>query len=249
MATLIIVFFYGGFLALLSSALFFAVRAFQNRPSWGQMRLIGVTAALFVWIEIIFHLAVFENAISFVSFVLDLPVWFDLVVAGSVLIVVATVYFRLKKRNTFNNAAFVALVLIPLGIPSIQMIGKLIRAGSSEVVVMVGGFLVKKPHVIPIPLHVNVAVYGEKITSAILLSRGYVRIESHVSGNQGIDGIFVKYAPESKSKRDIAEVIIEETKVGSGRLAQGQMTKGWINDRLEVLRVRPRHDVSSRSMM
>jgi hypothetical protein len=88
---------------------------FRGRPSWGQARAFGMTATLFFWTQTLFYLAVADAVTNLFGFVFDWPLWAVLIPSAVLLVAVLVIYRRLKNRETFRPALFVATVLLPLG--------------------------------------------------------------------------------------------------------------------------------------
>ena len=228
--------------------LIYTVRAFLGRASWGQLRYMGGTAAIFLWIEIVFYLVVFESAFSIVSFIIDLPLWVDLLVLLIIIILISAIFIKASYRDKFKKRLFIALILVPLGIPGVQSIGKLFKVGSIEIVEKEAIHLVKesqlvgkntlKSDIVPPPIFSNAlkkGEYAEKLTEEILKNKGYTILPSKASGNTGIDHIAVKFSKNSNNKIKIHEVRIIETKANTSQLAKNQMSKAWISNHLENL--------------
>ena len=69
-----------------------------------------------------------------VGFIINTPLWVDIILMLVILGLSVTVYCKLCHRDTFKPQLFTALILIPLGIPGIHMTGKLVRIGAVEIV-------------------------------------------------------------------------------------------------------------------
>ena len=73
-------------------------------------------------------------------------------------------------------------------------------------------------------------VLGEAISDMVFLTdnTGFIKLESKINGNQGFDGLFVKY----DSNREVEEVVIVEAKYGTSSLSTSkkgkQMSEPWI---------------------
>jgi hypothetical protein len=116
----------------------------EHHLTWGQARVMGVTAAIFGWMQMVFYLALFNGGFSVISFFADLPFWIDFLMAGIIIIAVTFIYRSLSQRTTFNKAMFIALFAVPLGFPSASIVSKLTKIGMIEVSEKIGFFYVKK---------------------------------------------------------------------------------------------------------
>lgn len=115
-------------------ALFLAIQIFRGKFSWGQARCMGIPMTMFTWINIIFGLVLFEGLYGVIGFIINTPLWIDILLALLIAAMTMTVYWKLLHRDTFRPEVFTVLVLIPLGIPGIHMTGKLVRIGAVEIV-------------------------------------------------------------------------------------------------------------------
>jgi len=79
--------------------------------------------------------------------------------------------------------------------------------------------------------YISQGAFGEFYTAMVLVSDGWTQLPSKSQGNEGIDGLFVRFDPE---KRGVF-ILIVETKTESAQLAKRQMTKQWILERLDSL--------------
>jgi len=122
--------FYALGLAFAVSFLISVVTAFMGKPSWGQMRVTGVTLALFGWINALFYLAVFEAAYGIISFILNLPSWINIVLSILLFGATSVIFIKLSQRTTFKREAFIAVVLVPLSISGVSIIGTAAKEGS-----------------------------------------------------------------------------------------------------------------------
>ncbi len=244
-ASIIVTIFNGIIILLLILMLIYTVRAFLGRASWGQVRYMGGTAAIFLWIEIVFYLVVFESAFSIVSFIIDLPLWVDLLVLLIIIILISSIFIKASHRDKFKKKLFIALILVPLGIPGVQSIGKLFKIGSIEIVEKEAIHLVKesqlvgkntlKNDIVLLPKYTDKGEYAEKLTEEMLKIENYTILPSKASGNTGIDHIAVKFSKNSNNKIKIDEVRIIETKSNTSQLVKNQMSKAWISNHLENL--------------
>jgi len=106
------------------------VTAFMGKPSWGQMRVMGVTLALFGWINAIFYFSVFQAAFGIISVILNLPIWMDIILFVLLLGAASFVFIKLSERSTFKPEAFIAVVLIPLSLSGVKIVGTAAKEGS-----------------------------------------------------------------------------------------------------------------------
>ena len=117
-------------LAFAVSLLISVVTAFIGKPSWGQMRVTGVTLALFAWINALFYLAIFEAAFGVISFILNFPIWINIVLSLLLFGAASVIFIQLSQRSTFKPEAFIAIVLVPLSISGVSIIGTAAKEGS-----------------------------------------------------------------------------------------------------------------------
>ena len=242
----LVIIFYSILLILLLSGFIFAIQAFRGRVSWGQARVMGVTATLFVWIEAIFFLVVFESAFGIVSFVVNRPFWVDLLMALIVFLLIGGILFKLSRRNTFKLALFLPLVLVPLGIPGVHMVAKLVKVGCVEITEKSGMYFIKSTtcttDIIKRPWpQIKKTVIGEikfknshekgrlgdRLSALRLTGIGYKKINSKINSLHGIDGVYIKKANNGK----IREILIVENKVDGSQLSFGppkQMSDEWV---------------------
>lgn len=241
-ANWIIIIFYSVLLLLLLSGLLFAIQAFRGRVSWGQARVMGVSAALFVWIEVIFFLVVFESAFGIVSFIINLPFWVDILVAFIIFLLIGGIVFKLSKRHTFKPALFLPMVLIPLGIPGVYMVAKIAKVGCVEITQKYGMYFVKsKPCKVKLwPRAQNTVIgkvtfknshvkgrFGDRLSAVRLTGMGYKKLNSKLNSLHGIDGVYIKKFNNGK----IREILIVENKVDGSQLSYGppkQMSDEWV---------------------
>lgn len=106
--------------------LFFAVKIYQNKITFGQAKYMGITKDLFSWMNVIYGLILFEAAYGVVSFFLDLPLWTDISLILLILVLLMIVYRKLQSREKFKPVRFKFLFLIPLGIHGPLTMGKMI---------------------------------------------------------------------------------------------------------------------------
>ena len=242
----IIIIFYSILLLLLLSGLLFAIQAFRGRVSWGQARVMGVSAALFIWIEVIFFLVVFESAFGIVSFIVELPFWVDLLMSLMIFLLIGGIFLKLLKRNTFKPALFLPMVLIPLGIPGVHMVAKIAKVGCVEITQKYGMYFVKsstckvdavkqlwpqiKTTIIGKIKFENSHVkgrLGDRLSALRLTGMGYKKLNSKLNSLHGIDGVYIKKLNNGK----IREILIVENKVDGSQLAYGpprQMSDEWV---------------------
>ena len=94
----------------------------RNKISWGVARYMGIPMTIFAWMKFIYVLVLFQVAYGFVSFILDWPIWMiwiDISLFLVVLMLSLGLYLKLRHREKFKPNLFVALFLVPLGIPGI----------------------------------------------------------------------------------------------------------------------------------
>jgi hypothetical protein len=246
--------------AVLVSALWFAIQAFRRRITWGQARVMGVPFALYGWIQAMFLFVLIDGAFGIAAFILSTPMWLDLAIAGIGIAVPLVLFFILKRRPTFKPHLFIALVLIPLGIPGTHLVARLARVGAVEVGGAAGLAVLKYAddvapfaarHVDEITELVPVVRNLPHFTSTIA---GQARFVSTIAKGRFGDALtarrmtalgFTKLKSKYNLvngidgvyiKRDaggsLVSVVIVENKVDKGWLAPGQMSDQWIADSL-----------------
>lgn len=233
------------------AGLFAAIQAFRGKISWGTARYMGITAALFFWMNIIYGLVVVEAAYGFVSFFLDFPLWIDVSLFLVILVLLVVMYRELKHREKFKSTMFMSLFLIPLGIHGTHTVGKMMLRVEAPVKKFASIFKVtpdKKPtiRVKPYPQRIKVkdsgfeiefpnsheeAKFGDWLTAIRLTAQHYRKEPSKLNSIHGIDGVYVRYY-DNGNPRDI---LIVENKVGGGKLGQGQMTDEGIAKRVKKM--------------
>ena len=117
-------------IVILLGALWISFQAFRGKISWGQARRMGIPFTLFLWIQGIFLLVVSADAFAIISYIIDLPIWIDILIFILILVTILSIFIKLLGRNTFNPKLFIPLVLIPLSIPGIGYLGKMTKTGA-----------------------------------------------------------------------------------------------------------------------
>lgn len=112
--------------ALLLIGLFFSIQFFRGRMTWPQVRRMGVPMTLFGWMIVIYYLALIEGVYGLVGFILDLPIWIDVLLFLVILGLSMAVYFKLIHREKFKPTLFTAAFLVPLSIPGLHTAARLI---------------------------------------------------------------------------------------------------------------------------
>jgi len=242
----IVIIFYSVLLILLLSGFMFVIQVFRGRVSWGQARAMGISATLFLWIEVIFFLVVFESAFGIVSFIVDLPFWVDLLIALMIFLLIGGIFLKLLKRKTFKPALFLLIVLIPLGIPGIHMVAKISKVGGIEIIQKYGMYFVKSStSKVDVAKHLWPQIkttiigkvkfenshlkgrLGDRLSALRLTGMGYKKLNSKLNSLHGIDGVYIKKSSNGK----ISKILIVENKVDSSKLAYGppkQMSDEWV---------------------
>ena len=112
--------FYAVCILLAAVGLCLAIQINRKKITWGQARRMGIPMAIFFWMNMIYGLVLFEGAYGIVSVVLDFPLWMDIALFLVISGILMGVYYKLRVRETFNKAKFMALFLIPLRAFSVQ---------------------------------------------------------------------------------------------------------------------------------
>lgn len=255
--------FYVFLAALLAYQLYHAVGIFRGRVSWGQVRVMGVSFSLFIWIQIVFGLVLFDAAYSVASLFIQTPLWIDLIISLGIILLIFWIFWRLSQRPKFKPKLFIALVMVPLGIPALHVIGRMTQIGAIEISQKAGiailkygdsmdGLAIKNvdtiAEAIPIVRHFPLTmrtVVGEVtfknsfekgvLGDAITARRLTALGYSKLSSKYNlINGIDGVYLRRDATGT-IVEIIVVENKVDSSRLAPKQMTDEWLLSRIEKM--------------
>ena len=217
--------------------LLLAINMFRNSIRWPVARYMGVTAAIFGWMVLIYWLVLFEGVYGIASIILDWPLWMDISLFLTILTLSFFVYFKLLHREKFKPQVFASLFLLPLSIPGIHTTGKLFRASEiirelpapklgkpyfQETIVADSGYIVKfrNSH--------EKGRLGDALTARHLTAKQYDKLNSKLDKVHGIDGVYVRRDHSGKP----LDIIIVENKVDSSTLNPGQMSNDWIEERL-----------------
>ena len=254
-------------ISFLAVSVWFAFSAYKKKISWGKARAMGITASSFIWVQILFYLALFEGGIGVISFLVDLPFWIDILLSLMIIFIGVILYIKLLKRKTFKHKLFIAAIMVPLSIPGGAVVAKLIKTGTIETSRIFGIYIVKNqkndatfidniiinntkkdPH---FPQKKETPIgkiefrnshekgrLGDRITALRLTGMGYKKLTSKIDNIHGIDGVFIK----KNESGEIIEVLIVENKVDSARLADNQMSNDWLLKQAELMR--NSHDIA-----
>lgn len=227
--------------AFLLIGLFFSIQFFRGRMTWPQVRRMGVPMTLFGWMIVIYYLALFEGVYGPVGFILDLPVWIDVLLFLVILGLSMAVYFKLNQRKKFKPTLFKAIFLIPLSIPGLHTAARLIPSKAPVEIVQslpvgastkaISSFPQSKKigdsgYMVEFPNSQKKGTFGDWLTAKRLTAQGYEKLESKPNKIYGIDGVYVRY--EKGSSQKVQDILIVEDKVDKGRLNPEQMTDQWI---------------------
>ena len=235
---------YAVWIVLFLISVFCSVQVFRNKIKWGSARHMGATTSIFAWITFIYGLVLFEGVVyAPLSFFLGFPLWMDIFLFLVIPGLSMTVYFMLRSREKFKPAMFRAAFLIPLigiGIHGLPTVGKLISEKFSKLFAgpaMVSpapryvkdpGYVKGSGYSVEFPNTHSKGKFGDWLT-AKRLTPGYDKLKSKTDTIHGIDGVYVPRNHGGSPK----EILIVETKVGSGQLASGppkQMSDDWIKN-------------------
>ena len=241
MANFIYYSFYAVLIVLLLFAAWTAINVFRNKPSWGQVRIMGATAGIFLWIQVIFYLALADGFFGIISFMADFPIWVDLAIFIIFLLVLLFIFGKLKRRDTFKPVLFISLVVIPLGLPGAGLVAKLTKIGTLELSQKAGIILAKKADnlsssnkiwhqnkITPIGKIIFETSHekgslGDRFIAIRLTGMGFIKMSSKTDKIHGIDGVYFRKISNNK-----AELRIIENKVDGAVLSDSQMTDEWI---------------------
>ena len=117
--------FFGVWITLAVIGLCVAIQFYLNKIQWPQARGMGITMAIFAWMNAVYGIILFEGVYAVASVILDLPLLIDVALFVAILAMAAGVYLKLRGRPKFKSAAFVSLFLVPLSIPGLPAVAKL----------------------------------------------------------------------------------------------------------------------------
>lgn len=250
-------------IVVLFTSVVFALQTFRGRISWGQARVMGVPFAIYVWIQAMFLFVLLDGLFGIAAFILSTPIWIDLTVSAVGIAVPIALFLVLKRRPTFKPHLFMALVLVPLGVPGTHLLARLAKVEAIEVAGAAGLAAVKyADDVAPLALrnadeivdivpvirglpHVTHTLAGEVrfVTSSAkgrfgdLLTARRITAQGYVklpSKYNSIHGIDGIYAKRDASGAILGLVIVEN-KVDKGWLFPGQMSDAWIAEALSKM--------------
>ena len=237
-------------IALLLIGGFFSIQFFRGRMSWGRARRMGIPMAVFVWIIGIYYLALFESVYGFVGFILDAPVWIDILLFLVILVLSMAVYFKLIHREKFKPALFTTIFLVPLSIPGLHTAARLIPSKAPvEISQSVPTGVPAKAnspfpqskkigdsgYKVEFPSSQKKGTFGDWLTAKRLTAGGYEKWKSKRGEIHGIDGVYVRY--EEGNPQKVQKILIVENKVGRAPINRKtrQMTKEWIDEAVEQM--------------
>ena len=237
------------FLGLLGLAI--AIQVFRKRLSWGAARRMGVPMTIFIWMNAIYGLVLFEGAYGLVSIILELPLWIDILIFVVILAITMAVYFRLLHRNKFKPTLFTALFLVPLSVPGIHTTGKVLQ-NTAPTVILKRSESARSTSAFPQKIEVQDSGYGiefpdthskgtfgDALTAAQLKRAGYMEVPSKITQIKGIDGVYLRH----NNKGEMKEILVIENKVDSSTLAKDQMTDEWVKNNVTLMLAHPNEAV------
>lgn len=218
--------------------------------TWGVARRKGIE---YIW-YVIFSLILLYGDVIFAFQIyellfLNIPWVISLLIAFSPIILMAVAYFiyKITADDVVQTGVFLFLLSLFAGeTAAIQIdkpIAREIAGNSPKIELFVDDVLQKTPflsdgdnymrEVFPKVARTTTEIgkKGEHVTTRLLTSQGYVKVDSKITGNQGIDHIFVKYSKTG----EISKIQIVETKVNTSQLRTDQMTDKGILDRIDKL--------------
>lgn len=257
------VIFYAVLSVLAISAFIMSIGVFRQRPTWGQARRMGAPFAVFVWIQVVFYLAVIEGSIGIVDLFIRVPIWIDVAFFIIPPFLVSVIFFILSKRSTFKPHLFVALILVQLGIPGAHTVAKAAEQGTVEIsqrgivkilrygndfddlnyrnvdnltqLVPIVRSLPQSTATIAGTLHFKNTFDIGKLGDFLTARRLTSMGYSKLPSKYNtIHGIDGVYLKETLDG-EVKELLIVENKVNKGRLAPGQMTDDWVIQRAEKM--------------
>ncbi|GAB4429914.1 MAG: hypothetical protein Kow0031_10580 [Anaerolineae bacterium] len=242
--TLVIMAFYVLLGILFLGFLYLAFQTFRGRPTWGQARYMGIPFSLFVWIQVIFYLVVFEGVYDIAGLILQTPLWLDCLISSTIFIVPLIVFLKVRDRSTFKPKLFIPLILVPLGIPAINVVADLTQAGAVKITRLGVITIVKNGDELQGQIIKNtiggsvkfanthdIGRLGDRLTAIKLTALGYKKLPSKYTQIHGIDGIYIL----RDSDEEIKELILVENKVDAGKLAPGTMSDEWVIERVNKM--------------
>jgi hypothetical protein len=209
---------------------------------------------------VLFYFALFDGVYNFAAIVFSTPIWLDLSLTALTILAALLLFWRLHKRPTFKPRLFIALVLMPLGIPGTAMVARLTKVGAVEVSSVAGvallkygdnleGLAIKNAdeigQMLPVirmwPSTMDTVVGKVQFVNSIqkgklgdyLTARRLTAMgyTKLPSKYNGVNGIDGLFVKRGTDGQ-ITDLLIIENKVDGGRLAPGQMSDAWVLDRV-----------------
>lgn len=257
--------FYAVWIILAATGLYLAIQLYRKKIEWPRARRMGIPMAIFIWMNIIYGLVLFEGAFGVVSVIFDLPLWMDIALFLVIFGLAVGVYFKLRRRAKFNPAVFMALFLIPLSIPGTHMAAKLVPA-MGKVMPAVGKLVPLIPGVQtakklmplnaseirkldeipkPFPQWAQIGDSGYRVEFQDTLSKGTfgdwltarrMGVKRYTKLPSKVDGFRGFDAVYARyDNGNVLEVLIVENKVDGGKLKPGQMTDEWVSKQVDKM--------------
>lgn len=90
----------------------------------------GVPFTIFIWIQGVFILVLAADAFAIISYIIDLPIWIDILIFMLLFLIIVGIFLKLLGRNTFKPKLFIPLILVPLIRPGVGFFGKMVKTGA-----------------------------------------------------------------------------------------------------------------------
>lgn len=234
-----------------------AVQLVRNRIPPGKARYMGIPATIFVWMNIIYGIVLFEGVYGFFSVILNFPLWIDIALFILIATLAMILYIKLQSRKKFKPNLFVALFLVPLSIPGIHNIAKWVRNSPPPTITYADDsaskildylrslFYWKEDRVegsgydIVFPNPVAKGTFGDWLSAIRLAAQGYRKLESKRDASHGLDGVYAKYDKDG----ELQQILLVESKTDSSKLRGGQMTDEWVDETVQKMLVHPNEAV------
>lgn len=264
-ADLLVAGFYILMTILAGIAFIAAINIFRNKPTWGQVRVMGAPFFAFVLIQGVFYLALFEGTIGLIDLIVGVPLWVDLAIFATIILLVLLIFLILFRRSTFKPHLFVALVVVQLGFPGAHLVAYMTEQGAVEIgqrgivrTLRYGGSLSEVriqdvdnvaqaiPIIRGVPRTITTVVGNVRFANTFEIGALGDYLTAKRLGSMGyhklpskinkIHGIDGIYIKKSPSGT-MTELLIVENKVGSSRLSPRQMSESWIMENVEKMRL------------
>lgn len=115
----------GLFALLILGTSYFAWVLFNEIPTWGEMRLIGMTMSAYKLLVGTFWLAIIiDMPVTWLAVLAGIPIWIELLFGLTPAVLIAILYAALANRETFKPSKFFvsALPVLPIFTHSVSRV-------------------------------------------------------------------------------------------------------------------------------